>query len=212
MPKARNVYQEIKSQFRKASWSSIVRHARNVFHPVDQSHNIIKHAINLNETIKAIECQLNPLDSNKILTLSLFFLVPMMQDQITLALDTRLSANPKLAINMEDILDIVQQLSHSSGLPLNQESLQISRADASTLKPSKGKKRYEEQPFATPSPPSSQQKSSQKFNPSYSSSPILQRSEGWKKKWLTHRNPCSYCGEAGHWALDCPASLKAKQA
>ncbi|MBW0477131.1 hypothetical protein O181_016846 [Austropuccinia psidii MF-1] len=194
MPNARNVYQAIRSRFRKASWSSIVRHARKIFHPVDKSHNIVKHAINFNETIKAIECQLGPLDSHKILTLSLFFLVPTMQDQITLALETRLAANPKLAINMEDILDLVQQLSHSSDLPLNQEFLQISIVDASTLQPSKGKQQYEVQPFATPSPPSSQQKHSQKFNPSYSSSLILQQSEGWKNKWLTHRNPCCYCG------------------
>ncbi|MBW0577921.1 hypothetical protein O181_117636 [Austropuccinia psidii MF-1] len=172
MPNTSNVYQAIKSRFRKASWSSIVRHARNIFQPVDPSHNIIKHAIYLNETIEAIECQLGPLDSNKILTLSLFFLVPTMQDQITLALDTRLAENPKLAINMEDILDIVQQLSDSSDSPLNQESLQISRVDASMIRPSKGKQRYEEQPFATPCPPSSQQKDSQKFNPSYSSSPV----------------------------------------
>ncbi|MBW0500251.1 hypothetical protein O181_039966 [Austropuccinia psidii MF-1] len=39
-------------------------------------------------------------------------------------------------------------------------------------------------------------------------SPIASRSDEWKRKWLTRRNPCFHCGEAGHWAPDCPARKK----
>ncbi|MBW0574274.1 hypothetical protein O181_113989, partial [Austropuccinia psidii MF-1] len=212
MPNARKVYQAIKNRFSKSSWSSIIRHATTIFNPTDQSHDIIKHAISLGETIQAIESQLGPLDSNKVMTLSLFFSVPTMQSQITAALDTRLAANPNLQINMEDILDIIQQVSNSPKHSLNNDDLQLSKIDTSRVRPLKGKSRIDGQHIPPPHTPSPPPNSFSKFNPSYSSSPISQRPEGWKKKWLTPQNPCFYCGEAGHWAPECPARTKAARA
>ncbi|MBW0548354.1 hypothetical protein O181_088069 [Austropuccinia psidii MF-1] len=114
MPNAREVYQAIKSRF-------------------NHSHNIVKHEISLSETIQAIKSQLGPLNSSKIMTLSLFFSVPTMQTQITAELDTRLAANPNITINMEDILDIIQQVSNSPNQPANHDALQLLKIDTSRL-------------------------------------------------------------------------------
>ncbi|MBW0494813.1 hypothetical protein O181_034528 [Austropuccinia psidii MF-1] len=105
----------------------------NIFNPTDHSHNIVKHAISLSETIQAIKSQLGPLDSSKIMILSLFFSVPTMQTQITAALDTRLAANPNLTINMEDILNIIQQVFNSPNQPANHDTLQLLKIDTSRL-------------------------------------------------------------------------------
>ncbi|MBW0517982.1 hypothetical protein O181_057697 [Austropuccinia psidii MF-1] len=98
IPNTRSVYQEIKKRFSKASWSSIVNHANILFHPPTQSTNLMKRVIDLGEAVEAIEGQIGPIDSNKIITLSLFF-IPHLRDQITAALDTCLAANPSLTIN-----------------------------------------------------------------------------------------------------------------
>ncbi|MBW0535338.1 hypothetical protein O181_075053 [Austropuccinia psidii MF-1] len=164
MPNARSVYQSIKKRFNKASWSSIIHHANLLFNPTDQQSNLVRHAINLGEAVEAIESQIGPLDSAKMITLSLFFSIPKLRHQITLALDTRMAASPSLDINVEDILDIVQQI--------------------------------------TPLPP----------HPPHSASPLATRSAEWRRQWLTPQHPCFYCGEAGHWAPDCPARLKAAKA
>ncbi|MBW0526967.1 hypothetical protein O181_066682 [Austropuccinia psidii MF-1] len=39
-------------------------------------------------------------------------------------------------------------------------------------------------------------------------SPIASRSNEWKRKWLTSKNPCFHCGKVGHWAPDCPNCKK----
>ncbi|MBW0593425.1 hypothetical protein O181_133140 [Austropuccinia psidii MF-1] len=48
--------------------------------------------------------------------------------------------------------------------------------------------------------------------PPNKSCPIFSRTDKWKKKWLTPKNPCFYCGKAGHWAPNCPAWKKAANA
>ncbi|MBW0539770.1 hypothetical protein O181_079485 [Austropuccinia psidii MF-1] len=95
MTNARTVYQAIRNCFGKSLWSSILHHAETIFNPTDQSGNIIWHEIALGE---AIENQIGALDSNKIMTLSIFFSVPHLQEQITAALDTRLAVNPSVII------------------------------------------------------------------------------------------------------------------
>ncbi|MBW0542359.1 hypothetical protein O181_082074 [Austropuccinia psidii MF-1] len=196
MPNARNVYQAIKDRFNRASWSSIVHHASLVFNPIDQSLDPNQHALRLGEAIEAIENQMGPLDSTKILTLSLFFSMPHLRDKLTSALDTRLAINPLLAVRPEDILDIVRQMSSSASSSIVDESSQLARIDA-TKPPLDHRARGQ-----LKTPPRTGSSSHKSFG---ASSPIMSRSDDWKKKWLTPRHPCFHCGESGHWVPDCPA-------
>ncbi|MBW0535509.1 hypothetical protein O181_075224 [Austropuccinia psidii MF-1] len=207
MPNARSVYQAIKKRFSKASWSSIVNHANVIFHPSTQSSNLMKRVIDLGEAVAAIEGQIGPIDSNKIITLSLFFSIPHLHDQITAALDTRLAANPSLTINAEDILDIVQQMNNKHVPTPPEDSMQLSRIEASRL----GNKMRSASHQGNRTPPKSTAPYLGLTTPQ-SASPIVNRSDGWKRRWLTPQNPCFYCGEVGHWAPDCPARLKAANA
>ncbi|MBW0471735.1 hypothetical protein O181_011450 [Austropuccinia psidii MF-1] len=114
MPNARTIYQAIKNCFSKSSWSSIIHYANILFHHTNQSRNINQQAIELGEAVESIENQIGPLDGNKFITLSLFFSVPHLQEQITAALDTRLAANPLMPTHSEDILDMVRQMSNAT--------------------------------------------------------------------------------------------------
>ncbi|MBW0534653.1 hypothetical protein O181_074368 [Austropuccinia psidii MF-1] len=203
MPNARTVYQAIKKRFSKASWSSIVHHANFIFNSSDHQHDTAQHVIRLNEAIESIESQLGPLDSSKILTLSLFFSLPNLQAPITSALDTRLAANPGLQINAEDIMDIVQQMRSRSAPISNDNSIQLSKIDAS---------HHQTQSSLRMHTPVRNPRTYRNTQPPSQNSPIASRSEEWKKKWLTPRNPCFHCGEAGHWAPDCPARKKSANA
>ncbi|MBW0551145.1 hypothetical protein O181_090860 [Austropuccinia psidii MF-1] len=119
MPNTRTIYQAIKNLSSKSSWSSIIHHTNTIFCQTTALRNINQREIELGEAVEAIENQIGPLDGNKIITLSLFFSVPHLQEQITAALDTRLSASPLLAIQSEDILDMIPQMSN----PLTRETL-----------------------------------------------------------------------------------------
>ncbi|MBW0514024.1 hypothetical protein O181_053739 [Austropuccinia psidii MF-1] len=187
MPNGRTVYQAIKKRFSKTSWSSIVHHANLIFNPTDH----------------AIESQLRPLDSSKIVTLSLFFSLPDLQEKITSALDTCLAANPDLTINAEDILDIVQQMWTKNAPAITEDTMHLSRIDSSTLRPRNS------QPSFMPNCGPCQIQAN--LMPK-SASPISKQSEEWKRKWLSPRNLCFYCGEAGNWAPECMACLKAANA
>ncbi|MBW0540546.1 hypothetical protein O181_080261 [Austropuccinia psidii MF-1] len=205
MPNARTVYQALKNCFRKSSWSSIIHHAETIFNPSDQSSNIVQHAITLGEAIEAIGNQIGALDSNKIMTLSIFFSVPHLQEQITAALDTRLAENPSMTIQSEDILDMLRQMSHSSLKTSVNNSLHLSKMDASNRNIERYKQKHQE---STPQRPSG---SSKRGTPK-SFSPISERGPEWRKKWLNADHPCFHCGEAGHWAPDCPTREKAAKA
>ncbi|MBW0538076.1 hypothetical protein O181_077791 [Austropuccinia psidii MF-1] len=76
MPNARNVHQAIKNRFNQASWSSIIQHASIILNPSNHSSDITQHALRLGEAVEAIENQIGTIDSNKIITLSLFFSLP----------------------------------------------------------------------------------------------------------------------------------------
>ncbi|MBW0538075.1 hypothetical protein O181_077790 [Austropuccinia psidii MF-1] len=108
-----------------------------------------------------------------------------------------MAVNPSISIQPEDILDIVRQMSSQSSFSPIDESSQLARIDASKSLPDKGK--YCPSPH-TPS------------RPINSPSPIASHSDDWKKKWLTSKNPCFHCGEAGHWAPDCPMRRKGAMA
>ncbi|MBW0526965.1 hypothetical protein O181_066680 [Austropuccinia psidii MF-1] len=107
MPNSQNVYQALKNRFSWASWSSVIHHASIIFNPMDQSLNITQHTLQLGEAIEDIENQIGVRDGNEIITLSLFFSIPHLHDQITSTLDTRMAVNPSIAIHLEDILDVV---------------------------------------------------------------------------------------------------------
>ncbi|MBW0503131.1 hypothetical protein O181_042846 [Austropuccinia psidii MF-1] len=205
MPNARTVYQALKNRFGKSSWSSIIHHAETIFNPTDQSGNIVQHAIALGEAVEAIENQIGALDSNKIITLSIFFSVPHLGEQIMAALDNRLAANPSMMIQSEDILDMVRQMSHSFPKSSIDSSLHLSKMDASNRNAERHKQKHRE---STPQRPTG---SSNRGTPK-SFSPVSERSPEWRKKWLNVDHPCFHCGEAGHWAPDCPTREKAAKA
>ncbi|MBW0534694.1 hypothetical protein O181_074409 [Austropuccinia psidii MF-1] len=205
MPNARMVYQALKSCFGKSSWSSIIHHAETIFNPTNQSSNIVQHAITLGEAIEAIENQIGALDSNKIMTLSIFFSVPHLREQITAALDTRLAENQLVMIQSEDILDMVQQMLHSSQKTLVNNSLHLSKMNASNRNAERYKQKHRE---STPQRPTG---SSNRGTPK-SFSPISEQGHEWRKKWLNADHPCFHSGEAGHWAPDCPTQEKAAKA
>ncbi|MBW0519253.1 hypothetical protein O181_058968 [Austropuccinia psidii MF-1] len=87
--------------------------------------------------------------------LSLSFLVPTMQTQITVVLNTRLAANPHLKINMEDILNILQKILNPPNPPTNQDHLQLLKIESSKPLLFKGKQRFEGQHNTFPSTPPS---------------------------------------------------------
>ncbi|MBW0478196.1 hypothetical protein O181_017911 [Austropuccinia psidii MF-1] len=133
------MYQAIKSRFSKTSWSSVSHHASKLFYLTNQSHSLTKNEISLGEAIEAIERQIGPLGRNKLIILSLLFLLPQMQYFITAALNTRLATKPSLIVNMEDILDIAQQISMKYSSDKYFQSMQLSKIDASRSNQSEGK-------------------------------------------------------------------------
>ncbi|MBW0477963.1 hypothetical protein O181_017678 [Austropuccinia psidii MF-1] len=94
---------------------------------------MVQHVIRINKSIEAIESQFGTLDSSKIITLSLFFSLPDLQENITSALNTCLAANPDITINAEDILDIVKQMWEKNTPAISEDIMHLSRIDASTL-------------------------------------------------------------------------------
>ncbi|MBW0540889.1 hypothetical protein O181_080604 [Austropuccinia psidii MF-1] len=81
--------------------------------------------------------------------------------------------------------------------------MHLSRINASTLQPKNTQQLF----MPNPNPHQYQANMASK-----SISPISIQLEELKKQWLTPRNPCFYCGEAGHWAPECPARLKEENA
>ncbi|MBW0536682.1 hypothetical protein O181_076397 [Austropuccinia psidii MF-1] len=104
---APRIYQAIRRQYNKPSWSSIVHHAKTIFNPTNWLDNIDKYAICVHEAISKIENQIGPLNSEKIATFTIYFSVPLLRDHITAALNTRLATNPHLQVHTEDLLDMI---------------------------------------------------------------------------------------------------------
>ncbi|MBW0486512.1 hypothetical protein O181_026227 [Austropuccinia psidii MF-1] len=55
MPNARTIYQAIKKQFSKSSWSSIIHHANMLFCHTPASRNINQHEIELGEAVRPLK-------------------------------------------------------------------------------------------------------------------------------------------------------------
>ncbi|MBW0473386.1 hypothetical protein O181_013101 [Austropuccinia psidii MF-1] len=47
--------------------------------------------------------------------------------------------------------------------------------------------------------------------PTSSSNSIDRKPQEWKKKWLTEKYPCFYCGQVGHWLPNCPTKAVVDQ-
>ncbi|MBW0480724.1 hypothetical protein O181_020439 [Austropuccinia psidii MF-1] len=100
------------------------------FNPTNHSTDLTTHAINIGEAIEAIKSQIGCMYTNLFTTLTLYFLAPQFQAQITSALDTILAANPSLTVHSEDILDIVRHLISKPSKNTEDESIQLSRINA----------------------------------------------------------------------------------
>ncbi|MBW0535088.1 hypothetical protein O181_074803 [Austropuccinia psidii MF-1] len=190
----RPLFQSITSRIQMPNARTTFRALKDLFNKISWS-SIVHYA----NAIEAIENQIGPIDSNLFTTLTLYFSAPQFQTQITNALDTRLAANPSLTVHSEDILDIVRQLLSKQSKNAEDESIRLSRINAQHHHSSKEKQQEQEK---TPM---------KRFNNNFKNtpSPTEGRSDEWKKKWLTPRNLCFYCGESGHWVPDCPAKKKA---
>ncbi|MBW0491792.1 hypothetical protein O181_031507 [Austropuccinia psidii MF-1] len=199
MPNARSTYQALRKRFSKASWSAILQHTSRVFMPSDQSTNLLQHSLTVQASLDALQYQIGPLTAKNVAPIILFFLDPQFQDQITLVLDMWKARNSDLNITMTDILDINNHLK-SRFLPESSSAIQLSRLESSKCENFSPK-----QKLISPRHPNSPR-------PSMTAQSINQQSPDWKKKWLTSRNPCFYCGGTGHWAPNCPIKLKAEEA
>ncbi|MBW0469798.1 hypothetical protein O181_009513 [Austropuccinia psidii MF-1] len=91
------------------------------------------------DAVTRADKQADLINRNKIITLSLFVSIPHLRNQITSALDTRMTANPLITIQPEDILNIVCQMSSQSSLSPIDESSQLAQIDTSRSPPDKGK-------------------------------------------------------------------------
>ncbi|MBW0536606.1 hypothetical protein O181_076321, partial [Austropuccinia psidii MF-1] len=199
MPNARSTYQALKKRFSKASWSAIVQHASRVFMPSDQSSNLLQHWINIQASLDALQSQIGPLTAENITPIILFFSAPQFQDQITTVLDTRKASNPDLNITTTDILDITNRL-QSKFTTESSSAAQIMRMESPK----------HDNPSSKPK--SSSQHRLNSPRPSITAQSIEQQSPDWKRKWLTSKNPCFYCGGTGLWAPNCPIKSKAEEA
>ncbi|MBW0528398.1 hypothetical protein O181_068113 [Austropuccinia psidii MF-1] len=130
MPNAQYLYQSIKKHFNKASWFSIIHHANLFLNPVDQKSNLVQNSINIGEGVEVIKSQIGPLYGREMITLSLFFSVPQLQNQITSILDTRMAVTKYLDINVEDILDIFQQMTINSRNFQEEDYMHLSNIEA----------------------------------------------------------------------------------
>ncbi|MBW0509403.1 hypothetical protein O181_049118 [Austropuccinia psidii MF-1] len=130
MPNSRTIYQVIKNQLSKSSWPSIIHHANTIFCQTTSLRDINQHAIELGEAVEAIKNKIGPLDGNKFITVSLFFSVPHLQEQITAVLDTRISASPLMPIHSEDILDMIWQISNTLTRYTSDGPIDLSRIES----------------------------------------------------------------------------------
>ncbi|MBW0486088.1 hypothetical protein O181_025803 [Austropuccinia psidii MF-1] len=191
----------LKKRFSKSSWSAITQQASQIFIPSDQSGDLVNHSIHVQAALDALQSQIGPLTTDNILPLVLFFSAPQLQEQITTALNTRKASNPSLDICANNILDIANQI-QSKYIPESSTSLQIS-----AMKGTKPDNNHQKDR----SHPSNRQPRMNSPRSPMSEQSIQQQSPDWKKKWLTARHPCFYCGGIGHSSTNCPIKAKAEQ-
>ncbi|MBW0513325.1 hypothetical protein O181_053040 [Austropuccinia psidii MF-1] len=156
-----------------------------------KSTNLLQHSLTVQASLDALQSQIGPLTAKNITPIILFFSAPQFQDQITTVLDTRKASNPDLNITTTDILDITNCL-QSKFMPESSSTAQVLRMESLKHENFFPKKKLNSQ-HRLNSP-----------RPSMTAQSIDQQSPDWKKKWLTSKNPCFYCGGTGHWAPNCP--------
>ncbi|MBW0528772.1 hypothetical protein O181_068487 [Austropuccinia psidii MF-1] len=200
-PNAGTTYQALKKRFCKASWSSIIRHSEILFNPPDRLNTLTSHAVALQHAINNIESQIGAINSKTILTLSLHFSAWKLHEPLLNALDSRKAINPSLEIHAKDILDIANRMQQHSTID-SSSSITLSRMDANSNTPdhSRQSKLMPRTSRGPSLPPST-------LTPSSNS--IDSKPEEWKRKWLTAKNPCFYCGQVGHWLPNCPTKAMA---
>ncbi|MBW0538332.1 hypothetical protein O181_078047 [Austropuccinia psidii MF-1] len=200
-PNARTTFQALKKRFCKASWSSIIWHAEILFNPPDRSTKLTSHAIALQHAINNIESQIGTMNSKTILTLSLFFSARQLHEPLLNALESRKAVNPSLVVHAKDILDIANRVQQHPAID-SSSNITLSRMDANTNTPDRSRQ-------SKSTPKTSRGPSLAPSTPTPSSNSIDRKPDKWKKKWLTKKNPCFYCGQVGHWLPNCPTKAMA---
>ncbi|MBW0553287.1 hypothetical protein O181_093002 [Austropuccinia psidii MF-1] len=99
-------------------------------------------------------------------------------------------------IHVEDILEIANQIQEQSALDTSKNIL--------LLQMDVGKNASGHSWQSAPTPKTNPILPSLSSNSPSPLNSIDRKSEDWKRKWLTTKSPCFYCGKVGHWLLSCP--------
>lgn len=191
----REAYAILRNRFGTVSWTYItslwskVLNAPNMTVNPNQAYNDIKTALH------SVEQLLGGFTLDSILALTIHLNSQQLFQDIANALDSRIAINKLVKITSKDVLDLVSR-----------------HCQSSTDTPSSALLSYST--LRVQSAPSQSDRCGQPYHPSGQLAPNIQldqtastfmnRSKEWSPASLNSRNPCTWCFEWGHWALDCP--------
>ncbi|MBW0527366.1 hypothetical protein O181_067081 [Austropuccinia psidii MF-1] len=193
---ARQIFQALKDQFNRPSWSSVVYHANIIFcNSSDQSENINDYAMTITEAVQNLENQLGQIDSEMLTTLAIYFAVPSMHQLITPAMNTLMATNPNIKVCPDDLLNMIRKISmalpsfdHSTKIARLNAASKFGKIDSLTIGNQQSSKRPTTKNAMIPS-------SSCQIEPRVPNSQF----------------PRHYCSEMGHWSPNCPIKTKATE-
>ncbi|MBW0537090.1 hypothetical protein O181_076805 [Austropuccinia psidii MF-1] len=194
---ARQIYQALKDQFNRPSWSSFVFHASTIFQNwSDQLHNIKNFANSVTEAIHNLENQLGHIDSDALTTLAIYFAVPLVHQFITPAINTLMATNPSIRVCPDDLLNMIRQISTAS--PSFDHSTELAQINAASRFGARHPGNAKNQLQLSIKNPHDKTHQSQHHKPT--------------TKISSSKYPCHYCGEVGQWSPNCPIRARANKA